>query len=213
MRIGGNINFNKTNAPKVKKNVENAVKDVINFDNVDNVDLNSHRGEVEIAWKKLKSMGIEAPKGNNTGKIKKANVSFNPNTDEVEKAFVKTEGQEDFRDKMYYSIEKHGNTISYIERKENLATESCYRKVVDVDKNTGEITGYKQKSYGLPLSETLCYTLDPRTWFFSGIAGMLTMGVTSFLGPTASIACGVTATAASAAGILYHHHKGAFAGL
>ena len=114
-----NLDFSKTNAHRIKKNVENAVKDVINMDNLDNVDLNSHRGEVEISSRRLKAMGLMKPDTPNAGYIRKARVSFNPETNNIKNASIKSEEYNSpvHPTKVRYSIKEDGNSIYYKEEK------------------------------------------------------------------------------------------------
>jgi uncharacterized membrane protein YkoI len=167
MKISKDIN--QTKAMAVKNRVEKAVSEMVKFDNIDKVDLNSKTGEVSISleeMKKLGQKGIVLPNLLNKDykyeyEVQEGNVSFDPTTKEVKNGNVQfeeilnTSCGKGGGDIIHTGIEEKNGKIIYKEKIDDWWNTNNKLNIVEVDKSTGEITKFKEKEYAMSFGDAL----------------------------------------------------------
>ena len=146
------FDLSKTEAMEVKSRVQNAVNNVINYDN-DTVDINSAKGEIDIPSESLKDgkpIVFSTEKPDKFNELHEAQVSFDSQTKEVKDAYVALEEYYTTgpaESKLAYNImNKSDNGHDFTIYTEERMSQDCWTGEkhyesysVEVDKKTGEI--------------------------------------------------------------------------
>ena len=213
-------NFDKTKALAVKGRVERAAGQIKDLDNKDKVDLNSKTGEVNISLAEMKKLGQEAILLKNVGstgykhELQNAEVSFDPETNEIKNAHVQSAPYFDTSygrgggDLMHYEIKDKSGKVVYREKRDDYWNTNNKLNVVEVDKETGEITKFKEKEYAMTFGGALKEVFTrPAGLFLVGIAGALTGCPGTLTGTLFGPIAGVVGATATAAGLAYYKTK------
>jgi len=136
MKIG---NFNHEVASIIKDRVTQVAQKVTDYDEVDKVDLSDGKGEVSISSIAMMQQGLKPIFMDSVNYIAGANVSFNPETKDINNADV-TLCSEDSEER--YIVKENGNEKVFREIAYSPQEDSYSVTTVKTDKKSGEITDY-----------------------------------------------------------------------